>query len=218
MQGTADFHEQIADTRLPQAARVVDNAAALDAAVDVLDARPPTGDAPMRGVLLARKRPAPRLLRRHDDVDLRECEGQTAQILEPPAARRHGIRGGLGNPLIMGTAGIGLTQQQDRQGRVDQQHVFDGGVLFLAAITARLLSRILGALEAPCRPIVPKRGETVAGASAGGAVGGEGSAAGTTREAALASATPRRWANACTDRVGASPNARSVARRTTKRT
>ena len=32
-------------------------------------------------------------------------------------------------------------------------------VLFLAAITARLLSRILGALDAPFGPIVAKRGE-----------------------------------------------------------
>src|SRR5215475_6157863 len=99
MQGTADFHEQIADTRLWQAASVVDHAAALDAAVDVLDARPPTGDSPMRGFLLARKRPAPRLLRRHDDVDLRECEGQKAQILEQPAARRQGIRGAYGQNI-----------------------------------------------------------------------------------------------------------------------
>ncbi len=38
MQRPADFHDQIADARLPQAARVVDDAAALDAAVDVRDA------------------------------------------------------------------------------------------------------------------------------------------------------------------------------------
>ena len=35
MQGTADFHAQIADACLPQPASVVDEAAALDAAVDV---------------------------------------------------------------------------------------------------------------------------------------------------------------------------------------
>jgi hypothetical protein len=35
--------------------------------------------------------------------------------------------------------------------------------LFLAAITARLLSRILGALDAPFGPVVPKRGEAGAG-------------------------------------------------------
>src|SRR6266508_5253875 len=39
MQRTADFHHKIADARLPEAAGVVDDATAFDAAVDVLDAR-----------------------------------------------------------------------------------------------------------------------------------------------------------------------------------
>jgi len=38
MQRAADFHDPIADARFPQAARVVDHATALDAAVEVLDA------------------------------------------------------------------------------------------------------------------------------------------------------------------------------------
>jgi hypothetical protein len=38
MEGTADFHDEIAGPRLPEAAGIVDNAAALDAAVDVLNA------------------------------------------------------------------------------------------------------------------------------------------------------------------------------------
>ena len=37
MQGTAEFHHQIADARLPQADPVFHHATALDAAVDVLD-------------------------------------------------------------------------------------------------------------------------------------------------------------------------------------
>jgi hypothetical protein len=42
--------------------------------------------------------------------------------------------------------------------------------LFLAAITARLLNWMLGALDAQLGPVVPKRGE--AGAEAGAAAGG----------------------------------------------
>jgi hypothetical protein len=38
MQRTADFHDQIADAGLPEGARVVDEATALDTAVDVPDA------------------------------------------------------------------------------------------------------------------------------------------------------------------------------------
>jgi hypothetical protein len=118
----------------------------------------------------------------------------------------------------MGTATMGVTQKENRERGVDQQDVFDRVALFLAAITARLLSRILGALDAPFRPIVSKRGEAGGGAAAGRAdVGGDPSV-GTTMAAASASATPRRCANSVTDRVGASPSARSVALSTTKRT
>jgi len=39
--GTAQFHHQIADTRLPQADPVLHEAAALDTAVDMLDPEPP---------------------------------------------------------------------------------------------------------------------------------------------------------------------------------
>jgi hypothetical protein len=120
----------------------------------------------------------------------------------------------------MRTATIGVTQKEHRERGVDQQDVFDRVACFLAAITARLLSWILGTLEAPFRPLVPTRGEAGAdvGTAAGRAdVGGDPSV-GTTMAAASASATPRRCANAVTDRAGASPSARRVARSTTKRT
>jgi hypothetical protein len=120
----------------------------------------------------------------------------------------------------MGTARVGLAQKEDRECRIDQQHVFDRVALVLAAITARLLTWILGALDAPLGPVVPKRGE--AGAEAGAAAGGSdvlgGSSVGTTSALASASVTPRRFASSVKDRVGASPSTRSVARRTTKST
>ena len=107
----------------------------------------------------------------------------------------------------------------DRQRRMDQQHIFHGMAFFLATITARLLKRVLGARDAPFRPIMPKRGEgaTGVGAAAGERAGDTGSAGGTTRAAASASATPRRFANAANVRAGASPKARSASRRTTHR-
>jgi hypothetical protein len=219
MQCTADFHDQITDAGLPETAGVVDDAAALDAAVDVLDARPPAGDPPIRGFLPARESPAPRLLRRHDQLDLVEREGQEAEILEQTAPRRQGVGGRFGNPLIMGAPGIGGTQKENRECRVDQQHVFHRVTFFLAAITARLLSRILGALDAPFGAIVAKRGEVGVGAGAAAdRSDGGGPSVGPTMAAAWASATPRRCANSCTDRLGASPRAHSVARRTTRRT
>jgi hypothetical protein len=82
MQRRADFHQQIADARLPQAAGIVDAAATLDAAVDVLDAHVTARDAPIRRFLRAREGPAPRLPRRHDDVDPVERRRQEAEILK----------------------------------------------------------------------------------------------------------------------------------------
>jgi hypothetical protein len=198
----------------------MDDAAALNAAVDVLDTHAPTGNAPIRGLLRACELPSSRLPGRHDDLHPVEREGQEAKILEQPAPRRQGVRGGIGNPLIVGMARIGLTQKENREGRVDQQHVFHRMVFFLAAIRARLLSRILGALDAPFGPIVAKRGEAGTGiaATVGSSDGGGDPAVGSTMAAASASATPRRCANSVTDRAGASPSARSVARSTTKRT
>ena len=220
MQRAADFHDQITDAHLPQAACVVDDAAALDAAVDVLNADAAACHPSIGGFLGPREGSAPGLLGRHNDLDVVERERQEAQILEQPTPRGQRIRRGIRNPLIMGAAGIGLAQEENRERRVDEQHVFHGVVSFLAAITARLLKRILGALDAPFGAIVAKRGEEAAGAgaAAGGADMAGDPSVGTIMATTSASATPRRFANACTDRVGASPSVRSVARRTTKRT
>jgi hypothetical protein len=111
MQRTANFHEQVADPRLPHAAGVVDDAASLDAAVDMLDAHPPTSDMPIGGFLLAREGPAPWLLRRHDSLHLVQRQRQEAQILELPAPRWHGVRGGIGHTCIVGTVRRGRTQK-----------------------------------------------------------------------------------------------------------
>lgn len=200
MQRTADFHNAIANARLPEAAGVVDDAATLDAAVDVLNAHAAAGDTPICRFLHPCESPASRLPGRHDDLHLIERERQEAQILEQAAAWGQGIRRGIRNALIVRAAGIRLTQKEDRKRRVDQQDVFDRVVFFLAAITARLLSGILGALNTPFGAIVSKRGEVSVGA------------------AALASATPMRLARSVKDRVGASPSAHSVACSTANRT
>jgi hypothetical protein len=72
---TTAFYDEIADALLAEAERVVDHATARDAAVDGLDTHATAGDTPIRGVLRARECPAPRLLRRHDHLDVRERQG-----------------------------------------------------------------------------------------------------------------------------------------------
>jgi hypothetical protein len=169
MQRTADFQHQVTDAGRPEAAAVVDDTAALGAAVPLRAADTPAGKAPMGGVLRTCEGAPPRLLRRHDHFDLRQRQRQQAARLEEPAARGQGIRGPLGKPRIVGAAGIGRTTPEQREGRVDQPHVLPRVVRCLAAIPARWLSRILGALAAPCGPVMPTRGQAGAGSPVGSA-------------------------------------------------
>src|SRR5262249_5568721 len=123
----------------------------------------------------------------------------------------------IGNGLVMDATAVGVTEEEDRQQGIDQQDIFDRVVLCLAAITLRLFSRVLGADDAPFRPVMGKRGE--AGAAAGmGAAGVDSASSGTTTVAAAASETPRRWARAERERAGASPRARSAASNAGNRT
>ena len=87
----------------------MDDAAALDAAVDVLNAHAATRDASIGGFLAAREGSATWLAGRHDDLDVVERECQEAQILEPSTARGQGLGGSLSNPFVVGTPLIRLT-------------------------------------------------------------------------------------------------------------
>src|SRR5216683_2020729 len=117
----------------------------------------------------------------------------------------------------MDATAIGVAEEEDDEQGIDQQDIFYRMVLFLAAITLRLFSRVLGADDAPFRPVVGKRGD--AGATAGTTTtGGGSSASGVTTVAASASVTPSRWAKSVRERAGASPRVRSAASSTGKRT
>jgi hypothetical protein len=80
MQGTAELHHEIADALLPQADPVFHNATTLDAAVDMLDPQPPLVEHLVGQVLLQGELRTAGLLRRHEDLHLRERERQNAQI------------------------------------------------------------------------------------------------------------------------------------------
>src|SRR5262245_33245172 len=147
----------------------------------------------------------------HEDRHLGERERQEPQILQQPTPGRQGIGRGVGNPLVMDAATIGVTEKENREERIHEQHIFDCVVLFLAAITPRLFNRVLGADDPPFGAIMGKRGD--AGTVAGPVATGTRSSKGATMVAASVSETPRRWARAVRERAGASPRARSAARR-----
>src|SRR5262249_58723242 len=116
----------------------------------------------------------------------------------------------------MDTAAIGLAQKEDREGGIHEQDVFDGVVFFLAAITFRLCSRVLGADDAPFRPVMGKRG--AAGAAAGTAATGAGSSApGGAPTGPGGSGHPRPPGRAGPGAVGGAPGARGGARDTRPR-
>jgi hypothetical protein len=117
----------------------------------------------------------------------------------------------------MGAAAIGVAQEEDEEQGIDQQDIFDGVVLFLAAITCGLFRRVLGADDAPFGAVMGKRGD--ADAAVGPVTTGAGtSSSGTTTVAASASEPPSRWAKAVRERAGASPRVRSAASSTGKST
>src|SRR5262249_12696686 len=156
------------------------------------------------------------LLRRHEEFHLGEREGQEAQILQQPTPSREGVGGSLRDAQIMGTAARGIAQKEDREEGIDQQDIFDGVVFLLPAITLLLFTRVLGADDAPFRPVMGTRGES--GVAAGATTGAGASSSGVTTVAASASATPSRCASAVRERAGASPRVRRAARSTGRRT
>jgi hypothetical protein len=81
MQGTTNFHHQIADARLPQADPVFHDATAFDTAIDMLDPQPPLVQRLVGSVLLPRQLLAVGFLSRHEDFDLGQRKRQEAQIL-----------------------------------------------------------------------------------------------------------------------------------------
>jgi len=56
----------------------------------------------------------------------------------------------------MHTAAMGRTQKQDDERGIDQQNIFHRVVFFLAAITPRLFSRVLGADDASFGAVMGK--------------------------------------------------------------
>src|SRR5712691_10695724 len=217
MQGTAEFHHEIADTLLPQADPVLHDTAALDTAIDMLDPRSTLVQGLVRPLLLQRELLATGLLRRHEDLHVGQRERQEPKILQEPAPRGQRIRRRVGNGLIMSATTIGVTEKEDEEQRIHEQDIFDRVVLFLPAITVGLFNRVLGADDAPFGPVMGKRGES--GAATGAATTGAASfASGVTTEVASASETPSRWARAVRERAGASPRVRSAASSAGRRT
>ena len=67
----------------------------------------------------------------------------------------------------MHTAAVSVTEKEDQEEGIHEQHIFHRMVFFLAAITCGLFSRVLGADNASFRPVMGKRGESGMATGAG---------------------------------------------------
>ena len=211
MQGTADFHHHIANACFPHADRLFEHAAAFDTAIDMFDAHPSPRDLSIARFLLRRQRFPAGLLRRLDDLYAIQCERLKAQILQQLTACGQRIRCAVSDALVMDTARMRLTQEENPSDGIDQDDIFEHVPFFLAAIIRFLLSRIVGARDGSLGPVMTTRGGVV-GATVGPS---------STAEASIGTgdpATPSCSRRASTWRQGASPNVRSVLRNTGSKT
>jgi hypothetical protein len=110
----------------------------------------------------------------------------------------------------MDTTRMRLAQEEDTQGPIDQEEVFQHVPLVLAAITRLLFSRVVGARDGSLGAIMRKRG------SAAGAAWS--SSAGDASRGRNGTSIPRRSRKASTRRQGASPKVRRVFRNTGSKT
>src|SRR5689334_2204630 len=86
----------------------------------------------------------------------------------------------------------GVAEKDDEEQGTDQQDVLYRVVLFLAAVTLRLFSRVLGADDAPFRPVMRKRG------AAGPATGAQAEPdAGAGASSGAATSVPSQTASRC---------------------
>jgi len=113
MQGTTEFHHEIADAVLPQPDPVFHHAAALDTALDMLDPQPTVMQSLVGALLFQGEVLTARFLHGHEDLHLGQRERQEAQILQQPAPRRQGIGCRVSNRLIMDAAAVGVTEKED---------------------------------------------------------------------------------------------------------
>src|SRR5262249_27848062 len=138
----------------------------------MLDPEPPLMEYLVGQVLLQGQLPTAGLLRRHEDLHLGQRERQEAQILQQPTPSREGVGRGLCDAQIMGTTAVRVAQEEDDEERIDEEHIFYRMIFLLPAITRLLFNRVVGADDAPFRPVMGTRGEAGAAAGMGGTGGG----------------------------------------------
>jgi hypothetical protein len=130
-----------------------------------------------------------------DGIHSLQRERLQAQVWPQVTRRRQRLRRHVGAARVRDTTRMRLTQEEDAQGPIDQEEIFQPRPLVLAALTPVLCSRVLGARAGSLGAIMTTRGAAgavVAGTSAaGGASSGRGGTAPPRRAPGLHTATGR---------------------------
>ena len=182
--------------------------------MDMLDAQPAVVQRLMGALLCPGQLGVAGCLGGHEDRHVGKREGQKAQILHQPTPGREGVKCHVGHGRIMHAAARGVTENEDRAQRVDQQDIVSRMIFCLAALTLGLCRRGLGADDASLGAVMGTRGDAGTTAAAGDVTS---AVSGATTVAASASETPSRCARAIRERAGASPRVRRATSKAGKR-
>src|SRR5215212_5950200 len=126
------------------------------------------GDQPVFRFLLVTQFATAWLLMWHGDLDTIERKTNKAQVLQQFTAVGQRIGGLIGNPLIVATAFISITQKRHLAARITKEDVLHVVTLFLAAIVRLLLSIVVRTDNRSLGAIVIKRGAASAAVSLSG--------------------------------------------------
>jgi hypothetical protein len=165
MQPTGDFDDEITNDAAPETDGVLDHPTAFDAAVDVFDPHPSLGERLIVGFLLGRERAATGLLDRLVHRHAIQGKAEESQILEQFAIDGQRIVAVLGQIFVMHPPFKGRAEEDNLQGRVDHERVFQGMIFGFAAVMEGLLGRVGRARDGALGGVVAKRGGA---ASSGG--------------------------------------------------
>lgn len=158
MQGTTHFHYKVTHSLSCETDGFFDHAAALDAAVDMLDAHSTLRNQTIGSFLLGREFFSTRFPGRCDRLYSIECESLKAKVLQQLTSGWQRVRGAVGNLFIVSLSLNRVAHKEDGERGIDQEHVFHRVFLFLSAVIELLIIRVLGARDGSLGAIVTKRG------------------------------------------------------------
>lgn len=142
---------------LVKANGVLDDATTLDTADDVLNDNAALGDEAIVGFLLGSQLTTFGLLEWSRMLHVGQFKAHKATVVKQFATRRQRIGCGIGNRFVMHTAFIAVADKQDTQ-RVDQQEIFDGMFVVLAAVAISLFRALAGTRNGAFSAVVQKGG------------------------------------------------------------